>query len=168
MKGNQIIVSAEPRGVFIEGIIGDTSKPGTIMSLQTTAFVAGRDTWKAYNPGTGDATAGLVAVLIEDFEQGKTWDDAFVSGTRCKMYVPLPGEEVNLRKADITGTGSPTEALTIGQKLLVVDGTGKISPVAVGVLTTGPNFYPFIASEAISNTTAPQLSEELIWCMRSY
>lgn len=164
MKGNQIIVSAEQKGVFLEGIISGTPKPGTIMSISNTALVAGRPTWVAYAPGTGDASRGLMAVLLEDWEQGKTWDDAFVSGTRGKLYVPAAGEDVNLRKADITGTGSPTEAITISQKLLVVDGTGKISPVAVGVLTTGVQFYPFIAMEAIVNATSPQLSEELIWC----
>lgn len=163
MKGNQIIVSAEQKGVFLEGIVSGTPSPGTIMALQNTPLVAGRPTWAAYNPGTGDGSRGLMAVLLEDWEQGKTWNDAYVSGTRCKLYVPAEGEDVNLRKADIAGTGSPTENITISQKLLVVDGTGKISPVAVGVLTTGTQGYPFIAMEAISSSS-PQLSEELIWC----
>ncbi len=164
MKGNQIIVSAEQKGVFLEGIISGTPKPGTLCMVQNTAFVAGRPTWAAYNPGTGDASKNIVAVLLEDWEQGKTWDDAYVSGTRCKLYVPAEGEDVNVRKADITGTGSPTEAIVIGTRLLIVDGTGKVSPVAVGVLTTGTQSYPFINMEAVSNTLSPQLSEELIWC----
>lgn len=165
MKGNQIIVSADPMGKFKEGTVSGTPKPGTIMSLQSTAFTNGRPTWAAFNPGTGDASKGLMAVLLEDTEQGKGWDDAYVSGTRCRLYVPEVGEELNLRKADITGTGSPTEAIAIAAKLLVVDGTGKISPVAVGVLTTGVQSYPFQAMEAIVNASAPQLSEELIWCV---
>ena len=163
MKGNQIIVSSEQKGVFMEGIVSGTPSPGTIMALQNAPFIAGRATWAAYNPGVGDASKGLVAVLLEDFEQGKTWNDAYVSGTPCKLYVPAEGEDVNIRKADIAGTGSPTEAIAIGTKLLIVDGTGKISPVAVGVLTTGIQSYPFMAMEAIVNTTSPQLSEELIW-----
>src|SRR5262245_41533943 len=105
-KGNQIIVSSNPKGQFLEGTIGDTSKPGTIMAVKAaTEPIGGRLTYIA---ATRPADGGTVmfAVLLEDWEQGKTIDDAYVSGTRCKMYVPLVGEDVNVRVGEVAGTGN--------------------------------------------------------------
>lgn len=161
MKGNEIVLSAFPQGKFIEGIISGTPKPGTLMQLKASVEpVNGRHTYEAYAPGTGDGTPGEVLVLRNDDLQGFTVTTAYVSGTRGFLYSPTPGEELNVRKADISGTGSATEDLNIGEKLLVVDGTGKVSPVAVGVAyATGPVAYPFISMETITD----QQEETLVW-----
>ncbi len=161
MKGNEIVLSSYPQGKFIEGLISGTPKPGTLMQLKASVEpVNGRHTYEVYAPGTGDGTPGEVLVLRADDLQGKTNDDAYVTGTRCFLYAPIAGEELNVRKADISGTGSGLEDLNIGEKLLVVDGTGKVSPSAVGIAyATGPVAYPFVSMETVTD----QPAEMLIW-----
>jgi hypothetical protein len=39
---------------------------------------------------------GPFYVLREDYLQGKTVDDAYAAGDRCFLYVPKPGDELNL------------------------------------------------------------------------
>lgn len=161
MKGNEIIVSAEPKGTFLEGLISGALKPGVVMEIKTsTEPVNGRFTWEAWSPGNGDGEPSLIAVLLPDHYRGLTYADAYTSGDRCFLYCPLPGEELNLRKADISGTGSGTEDLSIGEKLLVVDGTGYISPVAVGV-AHAKAVYPFFSLETVTD----QAAETLVHCM---
>lgn len=159
-KGNKIHVAGFAKERKIEGIIGDTSKPGTIMQIKgSTAEVAGRLTYIAYAPAVGDGAPRLLFILDVDMQQGKTVDDAYVSGTRGCLLPIIPADEYNVRKADISGTSSATEDLVVGQRLLVVDGTGKISPVAVGVIAS-PVAYPFVALEALTD----QPAETLVYC----
>jgi len=166
MKGTKVAVSFIPENRMFEGIISGTPKPGTMMQLTAaTEPIGGRHTYATYAPGTGDGTQKPRYILLEDWANGKTFDDAYVSGTRCFLAQLVPGDEVNVRKADISGTGSPTENMAIGDKALIVDGTGKISDVAVGNLyvgstTTLPIDYPFEVLETIQS----QLSEILVWC----
>lgn len=161
MKGNEIIASTEPRGVFLEGIISGTPKPGTMMQVKaSTEPVNGKFTYEAYAPATGDGAPQVTIVLREDHLQGKGVDDAYETGKRGFLYVPAAGEMLNVRKADISGTGSATEDLNIGEKLLIVDGTGKVSPVAVGIANAGVK-YPFTAMETITD----QPAEMLVYCM---
>lgn len=153
-NSNNSVVVTSLYGRKGEGIISGTPKPGIVVSIKaSTEPVNGRYTWEAYNPGAGDGTPGLIAILDVDDEQGKTREDAYVSGTRCKLFFPVPGDELQLRKADISGTGSATEDLNIGEKLLVVSGTGYISPVAVGIIAS-PVSYPFQSLETVTDQPA--------------
>lgn len=152
-KGNEIIVSAEPQGRFIEGIVSGTPKPGTVMQLTAaTAAVGGRFTWEVYN-AAADGNQRLIAVLLPDVLRGKIATDAYVNGERCFLYCPIAGEELNMLIADVGGTG---DDFAIGDLLMVDDGTGKL------VATTGtPESEPFFILEAVTDPTA----DHLRWCM---
>jgi hypothetical protein len=141
-----IVSQGNPRGVFLEGYVHGTPKPGTIMSIRNVAPKGGRLTWQPFTR-SANGNRGLVAVLTEDHLQGKTANDAYANGDRCFLYVPLPGEEVNvLVSAAGTGTG---DAVAIGTYLIVVNTTGLL------VETTGtPQAEPFVAAEAVDDVTA--------------
>lgn len=156
-RGKQIIVTANPRGVFMEGVIntGETPKPGTIMQLDPTqTMVGGRHVWKIYNrDADGNRPAGPYIVLLEDKLRGKTITDAYAAGDRAFGYVPLPGEEINLLHLNVTGTG---DDVALGDLLIVDDTTGKV------LVTTGsPESEPAMALEALTDPTA----DELLWCI---
>lgn len=154
-KGNNIIVSAEPKGVFKEGIIDGTPLPGTIMQIKaTTEPVGGRHTWEVANYGA-DGDQRVVAVLLEDRLQGKTKDDAYADEDRCFLYFPIAGEELNVRWAAAgTGTG---DAVAIGDLGIVDDGTGLV------VDTTGsPESEPFQALETVADVVS---TGSLVWAM---
>lgn len=144
-----IVVSGAPAGRFLEGIISGTPKPGTMMQVQAgTAAVNGRMTWEVFN-GAADGERTLVAILIEDSLQGKTVDDAFVTGTQGRLYCPIPGDELQVLHNNVSGTA---DDVAIGDKLIVDDGTGKFN-----VTTGSPESEPFIALEAKVDPTADSL-----------
>jgi hypothetical protein len=148
-KGTGIIVTAEPKGTFLEGFVSGTPKPGTIMQVvAATEPVGGRFTWQAFDK-LGDGALSLIAVLLPDELQGKLNSDAYASGDRCYLYCPLPGEELNVLKQDVAGTG---DDFAIGDLLIVDDGTGKV------IATTGsPESQPFVCMETITDPTADVL-----------
>jgi hypothetical protein len=151
-KGNEIIVTAEPRGTFKEGIVSGTPKPGTVMQIKasTAADDNGRHTWEVYN-AAADGNQRLIAVLLPDQLQGKTATDAYVTGTRCFLYCPIMGEELNMLYSNIAGTA---DSFAVGDIMIVDDGTGKL------VATTGtPESEPFVCLEAQSALTA----DTLVW-----
>lgn len=164
-KGNGIIVSAQPRGVFKEGYIVGTPKPGTVVTLvpgQTAPDDTGR--WNYEPAGTTAATSGLadamaadgdnisIGVLLENALEGQLMTTAFATGDRVRIYFPLPGEELNVLFQNQSGTA---DDLGIGTALIVDDGTGKVFK------TTGtPESEPFIALEVVTDPTADQL----VWC----
>lgn len=120
MKNSTIILTSPPRGTFLEGTIDDTSLPGTLMQVKlATAFTSGRAHFVAAATGT-DGKCALAGVLLEDDLQGKTYADAYVSGTRCRIYVPIAGEELNLRVGEVAGTGN---TFAIGDRF-ELNGTG--------------------------------------------
>lgn len=106
MLGNKILVNTDAKGRRQSCIISGTPKPGTHMEIvpATGPNGSGLHTWRAAT--RADGTAGQIVILIEDDEQGKTVDDAYVSGTVGKLYWPLPGDEVNARVRDQPGTGT--------------------------------------------------------------
>jgi hypothetical protein len=148
-KGSGIIVTSNPQGKQLEGFVSGTPKPGTMMQIQVgTALVGGRFTWEAYAPGA-DGEQRLVAILLPNDEEGQLATTAFVSGTRCKLYVPCAGEEMNILFGDTAGTG---DDIAVGDMLIADTGTGKF------IKTTGsPESEPFQALEALSDPTADQL-----------
>jgi hypothetical protein len=157
--GSDIIVSSNPKGVFLEGVVSGTPKPGTMMQIQAgTAAVAGRQTWEVYNPSGATGDPRLVAILLEDNLQGKGSGDAYVSGTRCFLYVPLYGEEMNILVKGQPGTGS-ANAFTVGERLEAEKGSGK--------------FIQQVTSASLSQFTCLEHIDEvpntdtLVWCLRA-
>lgn len=161
--GNRIIVSEEPRGRFIEGIITDTSKPGTVMEIDWSESIINNSefSWEAYGTTAADGIRGVaadgdrrvIAVLLEDKMQGKIATDAYVAGGRCFLYVPIAGELLNMLILDISGTG---DDLRLADPLIVNDGDGKL------IETTGdPESEPFICLEALTDPVA----DALLLCM---
>lgn len=132
-KGNNIIVSANPRGVFMEGIVktGETPYPGQIVQIDISeATVGGRHTFEIYNADAdGGNPKGAYFVVLEDALQGKTAEDAYAAGERIFVYTPVAGEELNLRWDD-TDTGTTTNDLTKGTVGIIQDTTGNIIATA--------------------------------------
>lgn len=157
MLRNQIMVSAEPRGQFVEGVIGAgiTPKPGTIMQYDISETLqGGRFVWELYNADAdGGRPKGPYIVLLEDHLQGKTYDDAYAAGERCFGYIPVAGDELNLRLLDVAGTGDDH---TKGEILIVDDTTGKL------IATTGsPEDEVAMLLETITDPTA----DTVAWCI---
>lgn len=150
VSNNKILLSAQPMGRFIEGIISGTPKPGTCMQIKaSTEPVNGKHTWEVYNRAA-DGNRYLVAVLLEDSLQGKTVSDAYVSGTQGRLYCPVPGDELNMLLQDVSGTG---DSHAIGEQLIIDDGTGTL------IATTGtPEAEPFILLETLSALSADALA----------
>ena len=148
-KGSSIVLAANPRGVFLEGNITGTDKPGTVMQLDVSeAEDNGRWTWENFDATDGNQR--LIAVLLPDIYQGKLATDAYVTGTRCFLYVPVAGEELNMIILDISGTA---DDFAIGDLLIVDNATGKL------IATTGsPESEPFVCLETITDPTADTLT----------
>ena len=152
-KGNRIVVSADEKGVWIEGIVSGTPKPGTAMQIKAaTEPVGGRFTWEAYDQ-SWDAQVALVAILDGDWKQGKTATDAYVSGERCRLYCPAMGEELNCIIENVAGTA---DDYAIGDRLEINDGSGKLQDASTG--TTHNYMMPFVCLETITDPTADYLA----------
>lgn len=135
MKGTRIQVShpgGAAKGILLEGLIVGTPKPGTVMEMLATAAVGNNFfSWSPY--GTTAASGGnwvsadgdrkLIAILLENSKEGKTYNDAYVSGDHGYIYIPQAGEEFNMILENQSGTG---DTFTLGQELMVDDGTGKL------------------------------------------
>lgn len=155
-RGNRIIVSADPKGTFMEGIVaaGETPLPGMILQRDpTVALQGGRQTFKIYDRGAdGDQPLGAFWVVTEDRLQGKTTADAYAAGSRIFVYSPIAGEELNLLLLNITGTGDDH---TAGEILMVDDGTGKL------IATTGT---PETEVAVLLETVTDPATDTLAWC----
>src|SRR5580692_3791765 len=122
MRGSIVGPLNFPIGRFLEGIIDDTSYPGTHMEVVPgSAEVGGRLHYRHYQPGA-DGDPKIVIILLEDEGQGSILSKAYVAGTRCKLYAPLPGEEMNVLMAPNTGTGSLSTA-AVGSRFKVQNST---------------------------------------------
>tara|TARA_R110000824_G_scaffold172434_1_gene350346 strand:+ start:58952 stop:59434 length:483 start_codon:yes stop_codon:yes gene_type:complete len=154
-SGNAILVTGEPKGVYLDGIVSGALKPGTCVELTSTAAVGGRFTYQAYQPGT-DGEQRPVIVLLENLEGG-TASTAYVSGDRGRFYCPLPGEEVNVLAKNIGGTATGSgDSFAIADLLTLDTGTGKV------IATTGtPEMEPFQCLETVAEITA----DALVHCM---
>jgi hypothetical protein len=156
-KGLEIVVTSNPKGVFIGIIVSGTPKPGTKMTIKAgVAPVGGRHTWEAYNP-TSDADPRLIAILDKDYLQGKEATDAYVSGTRAQVYCPLPGEDMNVLVEGEAGTGS-ANVFTVGERLRAVHATGKYKAE-----TNSAAYADFVVLE---KTTEVADVDTLVWVLR--
>lgn len=156
-NSNEIVLKKMSDGQRLEGIISGTPKPGTFMQIKAaTEPVGGRYTYEVYAPAAGDGTPRQLLILDIDDEQGKTNDDAYEDGKRGFLHVCMPGDVIKARKADIAGTGSAREDLAIGDRLLIVDGTGKVAKTAVGVANASA-VYPLVSMQALVDQPAETL-----------
>lgn len=147
-KGNEIILSAYPQGKFMEGTITDTSSPGMCVEIvPATAMIDGRPSFRARSLTAG--AIGPVAVLLPDSMQGKLATDAYVANTRCFVYYPMAGEELNMLVGDVAGTG---DTIAIGD-LYGVNNDGKLKA------NSSYASAPFEAMEASAALTA----DKLVW-----
>lgn len=157
MKGNQILVSAPIEGRMQEGILDTTGtpKPGTVVQKKagTAPDGNGHFIWTEFNrDADGNRPAGALGVLLEKGE-GYSYADAYADGDHCFVYLPLPGDQLNmLWSAAGTGASDAIDELDLG---IVDDGTGLL------VATTGsPEIEPFAALEAVADVVA---TGTLVW-----
>ena len=145
-RGNKVIISNDPKGVFLSGIVVGTPKPGTVMEIATPFYQGGLHSYQVYQPGTDGLRNRAVIVLLEDDLQGLTLDDAATTLTLRQFYVPAAGEELNMLFANVSGTADDH---AVGEVLIVDTGTGKL------IATTGsPQSEPFINLAAVTDPTA--------------
>ncbi len=151
-RGNRIIVSSDPKGVYLEGIVSGTPKPGTIMEIKysVTTLTGGEWTWQAFQTDA-DGKPGLIAVLLEDRLQGKTTTDAYVAGTRCFLYCPVAGEDMNCLVQNLSGTADDH---AFGERLMVDNSSGML------IANSSGTSVPFILLETITDPVA----DTLAWC----
>lgn len=154
-RGACIVVSPDPKGHWVEGIIktGETPKPGTIYQIDySVALQHGRHTWTVYNADAdGGRPKSPIIVLCEN-GRGGTTDTAYAAGEQARGYIPLPGDELNLLVLNISGTGDDH---ALGEVLIIDDTTGKM------IATTGsPENEVAVLKEAITDPTA----DTLAWC----
>lgn len=125
MLNSTILLEGNPKGRFEEGTIDDTSTPGTLMMINPgTTDVSGRKHWIAAAPGTAGKKI-LVTLLLDDIQQGMTYGTAYVAGSRCRLYNPIAGEEMNV----IAGVGSGTSNnFTVGQRFIIDTAFGVLIP----------------------------------------
>jgi hypothetical protein len=150
VKGNEIVLAGNPKGVFLEGIITDTSYPGTIMEMvPAVAAQLGRFSWRAST--VLDGYPRLPAVLLTDDEQGFTAGTAYTANRRGRLYVPAAGEDLNVI-VDVPGTGAGSGAETIGERLMIRNNGHLI----VASAPTGGAYVsiPFICCEALPDFLA--------------
>lgn len=159
-KGNRILVTSEPKGVFEEIIVSGTPKPGTCMYPKNTALTQGER--RTMEPAGTTAALGMgadgdqipVAVLLSGLDHmaappGKIATDAYVDGERGVVYYPVQGEQLNVLFLNVSGTA---DDVTIGMKLIIDDGTGQVLPTA-----GTPESEPFVAMEVYTDPTADKL-----------
>jgi hypothetical protein len=159
MRGNEILAMAKPKGIFLEGRITGTPKPGTVMEIDPAQpEVNGRLGWRVYQPGA-NGTQAVIAVLDIDHLNGKTYADAYLDGSHCYLYVPVAGEELNMLVTE-TGTGTGTaDNIALGDRLEVQSGTGLLIESTSNTAVTNP----FVAMEALTGNASPAL----LLCMRT-
>lgn len=146
---NAIVLSGQPMGRFLEGIVNGTPKPGTCMQLDAGVEpVGGKHTWEVAAPG-GDGQIALIAILLEQYWLGKGPADAYETATQCRMYCPIPGDELQVLLENQSGTA---DAFAIGDKLILDNGTGKFIATA-----STPESEPFIVMETLAGLTADTL-----------
>lgn len=154
-RGNEIVVTANPRGVFTEGYVktGQTFKPGMIVQVDPSVALQGaRHTFKIYSRvADGDRPAGAYWVVVNDPLVGQLPTGSFAAGDRVVyLYSPIAGEELNVLLADVAGTA---DAHALGEVLMPQNNTGKM------IATAGtPQRAPFILLEAVAAPTADTLA----------
>lgn len=146
-RGASILISADPRGKFMEGVILGALQPGIVCEIETPFYEGGMHRWQPFSATSGHRR--LIAVLMEDYTQGKLVTDAYVTGTRGFLYVPVAGEELNMLISDVSGTADSHAVL---EQLMVETGTGHL------IAESSPESEPFVLLEALAALEADTLA----------
>ena len=146
MRGiNAIIVTADPQGRFDEGIITDTSKPGTCMeTVPSTPMSSGRFSYR--HTSRNDGAKGEVIVLLPDKLQGASVDTAYTANRRGFLYWPKAGDELNMLMRRQTGTGT-LGSENVGDPLEIDGASGMLQAVGSGGPTGTHASAPFMLLE---------------------
>lgn len=157
MRGNNILVTSEPKGRFISVVLGAGVTPyaGQVLQIDPTqALQGGLPTAILATQGTnGNRTKGPLLVLLDDWNQGRPYTFQYSAGTIAKCYIPLAGDELNMLLKDVSGTG---DAHTAGEMEMIETGSGKL------IATTGsPQSTPFMLMETI----AAPVADTWAWCI---
>lgn len=148
-RGSKIIISSNPKGQFLSGIAGDTSKPGTIMQVKAaTALIGSQFTWIAAASGT-DGKRVLFAVMLEDNKNGFGTGQSAVVGQQIELYCPISGEDINVLVGEVAGTAN---TYAIGDRLEVDAEDGILVPEAVG--TQCPAIMMEVLTQVAGSTLA--------------
>ena len=153
-EGNLIVVSQEPRGRRGEGVVDGALLPGICVQVKSGVEpdAGGRLTYEPYNAAVSGVPKEVIVLDMDDL-QGKLATDAYVSGTRCKLYWPLPGDDLNMLIQDQSGTGA-TSDFAIGDPLMIEDGTGLLIDGTLGTLGYA---QPFSVQETLTDLAADTL-----------
>jgi len=170
MKGNSIIVSANPQGKTLEGKVLGSPKPGSILELVAGDAMDGNGnfTFQVFQSGsTGDKITQYV--LLPDELQGMLATGQYSQnldsngedlGNLAPIYVPIPGEDLNLLVESFSGTSGTsgtTTAVTVGEQLTPHSGDGVLIP------QSGVQEKSWTALEALTDP----VSGGLTWCRRN-
>lgn len=146
-RGGKILISAAPRGRFIQGVISGTPKPGVCLSISSVFTMGGWHTWVPFSATNGHRR--LIAVLLEDELRGGALDEAYVTGSIVPIYIPNAGDEFNMLIADVGGTADTHAVLGM---YMVQTATGKLMKEA------SPESEPFQLLEAQGALSADVLA----------
>jgi len=139
---NQIVVSPNPLGHFIEGTLTAVAiLPGTHVSIDTAGL------YEAWNE-SADGVKGEVIVLIEDALQGRDVSTTYDASDRFFAYIPLPGDELQCLFKNISGTA---DSFVIGELVMIDDTTGKL------ITESSSEMEPWAVMETIAALTADAL-----------
>lgn len=149
-RGNQIIVTSDPKGRFDFGKLYGAIKPGTCVQIRAAAGLDGdgRPTFEPYAPGT-DGEQREVIVVLENQLLGGLMTTAYADGDVAQVYYPEAGDELNVLKGDVSGTG---DDFAFGDMLMIDSGTGKVIKA-----TGSPEMESFRCLEAVVDPTTDVL-----------
>jgi hypothetical protein len=164
MIGVKILKQSPPCGVRVSGIIIGTPLPGTLVTPVPGQgpTVSGRMQWQPLTPSADFSPFPQPGafVLLEDELQGKTYKDPYVSGTRCFIYAPLTGEELNMLVTQ-PGTGTAPGFVKPGMPLGAA--ASPAGYLKAGVTSTGTVL--FYTSEYTSEAPPVGTTSEWVLCM---
>ena len=142
-KGSEIIVTSPERGVRLEGLLtsAQNRQVGTICQLKaSTEPVGGRHTYERFQPGA-NGNRRPIYVVLNDTLRGMGPTQYYTAGDRLLLYVPRPGEELNI----YTNAGT----YAIGDLLMLVNASGALTA------TSGtPESEPFMCMETLTLSDA--------------
>ncbi len=155
-RGNEIIVTSDPKGQFDSFYLTTAMKPGTIVQRDpSVALKSGRFTAKLYDADADGGRPKGALWVVTQLHHAMTWmtaTDEIPVGELAKCYCPRAGEEINLLLANLSGTADDH---TAGEILIVDDTTGLL------IATTGsPETEVAMLLETVTDPTADQL----VWC----
>lgn len=136
MKGKSIVVSAAPRGVYLNGVSAVALTPGQLVDISAVDS-EGNYTFQLAAPG-GNGHRGFFGVVDLPY-QGGVYSDSIPAGDQVRVYVPIKGDQLNVRV-------KTAEVIAVGGKLILENSSGYV------LATTGTvEEEPLVALEALTS-----------------